>query len=681
MDMSILHRSRLTLPCLALGLVLVASALPAAAQLRCENVARWTREYLKVHVSQKTLSSEIERRAIEIYVQRIDPSRSLLLESEASAARASLVGIFERMQQGDCVQLTALHDDMTARHRKIEETVRAYVMDPAYELDESVSLVLDPEKRGYPQTAEAREALVHSLIHFQMSNYLSTGESLDEAKRLLTHRYELRTERFGDLETSDLYSGFLDSFASSLDPHSNYLSAEVLEDFRISMSLSLEGIGVALSERDGYSVVDHIIPGGAADRLEDGLKENDKIIAVAEDDGESVNIIDMPLRDAVSLIRGKKGTRVHLTVLRNTERLAVVIVRDKIDLTEQAAKLRFESREFKGKTFKLAIIELPSFYGDADPSRRQCTDDLEKLLETVRKEKADGLLLDLSRNGGGLLEHAVKISGFFIRRGEVVGVEDHRGQLNVLRDLDDRILYKGPLVVHTSRVSASASEILAGALKDYRRAVITGDDHTFGKGTVQTVTQLPPGQGALKITTALFFRPGGQSTQNEGVSADVSIPSLLTIEDFGERTQPYALPSERISPFLTSHANAIGPHDRWSRVGAATLSELAKRSQERVQVSDEFTEVQEKIAEAQEKDGVVHLAELLKEREEAEAVAQSDEESTGEEQGGGSTEAPTAHAGQPSIGAAEDESDELSPQVEEALNVLGDLVVLFRGET
>jgi carboxyl-terminal processing protease len=681
MDMPILHRSRLTLPCLALGLVLVASALPASAQLRCESVARWSREYLKVHVSQKRLSPEIERRAIEIYVQRIDPSRSLLLESEASAARASLVDIFERMQRGDCSQLTALHDDMTARHEKMEEAVRAYVMDPAYELDESVSLVLDPDKRGYPLTAEAREALVHSLIHFQMSNYLSTGESLDEAKRLLTHRYELRTERFGDLETSDLYSGFLDSFASSLDPHSNYLSAEVLEDFRISMSLSLEGIGVALSERDGYSVVDHIIPGGAADRLEDGLKENDKIIAVAEDDGEPVNIIDMPLRDAVSLIRGKKGTRVHLTVLRNTERLAVVIVRDKIDLAEQAAKLRFESREFEGKTFKLAIIELPSFYGDADPSRRQCTDDLEKLLETVRKEEADGLLLDLSRNGGGLLEHAVKISGFFIRRGEVVGVEDHRGQLNVLRDLDDRILYKGPLVVHTSRVSASASEILAGALKDYRRAVITGDDHTFGKGTVQTVTQLPPGQGALKITTALFFRPGGQSTQNEGVSADVSIPSLLTIEDFGERTQPYALPSERISPFLTSHANAIGPHDRWSRVGAATLSELAKRSQERVQVSDDFTEVQQKIAEAQEKDGVVHLAELLKEREEAESVAQSDEEGAGEEQGGGSTEAPTAHAGQPSIGATEDESDELSPQVEEALNVLGDLVVLFRGET
>jgi len=681
MDMAISHSSRPIFPKLLLGFALAMSAVPASAQLRCESVPRWTHEYLKYHVSQNMLSPEVERRTIEIYVQRIDPSRSLLLESEASAARAALLGIFERMQRGDCQQLSALHERMALRHRAVEEAVRSYVMDESYELDESVELVLDPEKRGYPATTEDREALLHSLIHFQMSNYLSAGESEEEAKRLLTHRYDLRTERFSDLDASDLYAGFLDSFASSLDPHSNYLSAEVLEDFRISMSLSLEGIGVALSERDGYSVVDHIIPGGAADRLEEGLQENDKIIAVAEDDSEPVNIIDMPLRDAVSLIRGKKGTRVHLTVLRNTERLPVVIVRDKIDLTEQAAKLRFESREVDGDTYKLAIIELPSFYGDADPSRRQCTDDLEKLLETVRKEEVDGLLLDLSRNGGGLLDHAVKISGFFIRKGEVVGVEDARGQLNVLRDRDERILYRGPLVVHTSRVSASASEILAGALKDYKRAAITGDDHTFGKGTVQTVTQLPPGQGALKITTALFFRPGGQSTQNEGVSVDVAIPSMLMAEDFGERTQPYALPSERISPFLTSYANAVGPSDRWSRVGATALAELAKRSRERVDESDEFAEVQQKIAEAQAKDGVVRLAELRKEIEESEAVAPSDGDDDAETQGGGSTEAPTAHAGQPDVATPQDDSEALSPQVEEALNVLADLVSLFRGET
>ena len=490
-----------------------------------------------------------------------------------------------------------------------------------------------------------------------MSNYLVAGEPLEEAKKRLIHRYELRSKRMAEVEKEELYAGFLDSFAVSLDPHSNYLSADVLEDFRISMSLSLEGIGVALSERDGYSVVERIIPGGAAAKLgEQGLRPKDKIITVAEDGGEPVDIIDMPLRDAVSLIRGKKGTKVHLTVLRQgdkTERFPVVIVRDKIDLAEQAANLRFETRTVDGNEYKLAVIELPSFYGDSDPNERQCTDDLERLLDQVKREKADGLLLDLSRNGGGLLEHAVKISGFFIRKGEIVGVENSRGQLQVLADRDDRILYSGPMVVHTSRISASASEILAGALKDYRRAVITGDDHTFGKGTVQTVTPLPPGQGALKITTALFFRPGGRSTQNDGVSSDVEIPSMLLSDDFGESTQRYALEGERISPFLSSYANAIGPRDRWSRVDGSTLAELAKRSNARVEGSETFVEIRQKVEESRGNDGLVKLADMLKERDEAES-----------ENGDGDD--------------GQKDEEKLSPQVEEALNVLGDLVALTR---
>jgi carboxyl-terminal processing protease len=526
-----------------------------------------------------------------------------------------------------------------------------------------------------------RAKLVRSLIHFQMSNYLSAGETLEEAKRRIIHRYELRTIRLRDLEPVDLYSGFLDSFALSLDPHSNYLSAEVLEDFNISMSLSLEGIGVALAERDGYSVVERIIPGGAADRLDEGLRPKDKIIAVSEDDGEATNIIDMPLRDAVSLIRGKKGTRVHLTVLRQgekTERFPISIVRDTIDLAEQAAKLRYEKREVEGRTYKLAVIELPSFYGDSDPSRRQCTDDLEKLLEEVKEEDVDGLLLDLSRNGGGLLEHAVKISGFFLRKGEVVGVEDSHGNLKVLSDRDERILYTGPMLVHTSRLSASASEILVGALKDYRRAVITGDDHTFGKGTVQTVTPLPPGQGALKITTALFFRPGGKSTQNDGVLAHVSIPSILTAQEFGEETQEYALGSRRISPFLSSYANAIGAGDRWSRVSEATVTELARRSKERVDQSEEFAEVREDIRKAIANDGLVRLADILKEREEAELEKKDKEGNPLIDAGATTGVADGESAAVHTETAVLSDNEKLTPQVEEALNVLGDLVALAR---
>jgi carboxyl-terminal processing protease len=348
-----------------------------------------------------------------------------------------------------------------------------------------------------------------------------------------------------------------------------------------------------------------------------------------------------------------------LTVLRqgeHTERFPVTIVRDKIDLEEQAAKLRFEEREVEGRTIKLAILELPSFYGGADPNERQSTKDVARLLEQVNEEKADGLVLDLSRNGGGLLEHAVTISGFFLRRGEIVGVENSRDHRQILSDEDENILYSGPMVVHTSRVSASAAEILAGALKDYKRAIITGDDHTFGKGTVQTVSTLPPGQGALKITTAMFFRPGGKSTQNDGVHADVIIPSLLTSEDFGEATQRYALENQATTPFLSSYANADPPSSRWRPVSADMVSKLAQKSHERVENDEEFAEIRKKLSEAESRHGVIQLSEILKEREQAKA----EEEANG--------------ADAPSNGDGDLEA--LSPQVEEATNILADLVAL-----
>jgi carboxyl-terminal processing protease len=664
-------RRRQLLGLLSAGLVL-AAAVPAGAELTCARLPQLASEFLHAHVAHKRMGPELEARTIATYVERMDASRSVLLESEVTEARAGLAGVFERMRKGDCEPLFALHETLVARNAALEQFVRDFVMSPDYAVDENVVLVLDPDKRGNPRTAAERDALQRSLVHFQMSNYLSAGEPLDEAKRRLVHRYELRTRRLAELKPVDILSGFLDSFAVALDPHSNYLSADVLEDFRISMSLSLEGIGVALSERDGYSVVERVIPGGAADQLgEGGLRPDDKIIAVAEEGGAPVDIIDMPLRDAVSLIRGKKGTKVHLTVLREgdkTERFPVVIERDTIDLAEQAAKLRFETRDLNGKTYKLALVDLSSFYGDADPTRRQCTSDLEKILEQVKAEGADGLLLDLSRNGGGLLEHAVEISGFFVRKGEVVGVQNSREQIQVLSDQDERILYSGPMVVHTSRVSASASEILAGAIKDYRRAVITGDDHTFGKGTVQTVTPLPPGEGALKITTALFFRPGGRSTQNEGVSVDVAIPSLLTTEEFGESTQDYALPSKEIPSFLSSYANAIGPSDRFGQVDSAVIAELAKRSRERVEANKDFQELREKIAKAREENGALRLADLVREREAAK------QNGNGVAATGAKEDVEVAGLG----GGGMPESDELTPQLQEALSVLTDLVELSR---
>ena len=324
-------------------------------------------------------------------------------------------------------------------------------------MDTNAEIVLDPEKRGWPLTVEQRDAWLKALLHFQASNFLSSGEPLAEAKKRIVHRYELRTARMAELDREDLYAGFLDALANALDPHSSYLTQDALDDFQIQMELSLEGIGVALSERDGYSVVEQVIPGGAADRV-GALEPQDRIVSVAEEGGTPIDIIDMPLREVVNRIRGKKGTKVHLTVVREgekTERFHVAIVRDKIDLEEQAAKLRLETVEHAGKSLKLAVIELPSFYGDGDgdPSKRQGSRDVHRLLEEAKREKAQGLLLDLSRNGGGLLDDAVRISGFFVQRGGIVAVQSSEDRTRVLEDPDGDLVWPGPLVLLTSRVS------------------------------------------------------------------------------------------------------------------------------------------------------------------------------------------------------------------------------------
>lgn len=646
---------------LALWVVPAANAAP----LSCQTITKFVERFLKNHIRSHVLTPELERRTTDLFIRSFDPSQSALLESEVEMLRGQLIGTFEKIESGDCSALTKTHERFVERHKAISARVAEFVGAEDYAIDPEVELLLDAKKRGYPKSDPERDLLLRKLVHFQMSNYISSATTLDEAKELLSNRYDRRARRLKELDAVDIFSSFLDAFASSLDPHSNYFSADVYEDFRIQMSLSLTGIGVALSERDGFAVVERIIPDGAAAQI-DALKPKDKIIEVGQGDDKAVNIIDMPLRDAVSLIRGKKGTTVRLTVLRQTdtsERFEVAIVRQEINLEDQAASLRVEEREIDGRTLKLAILELPSFYGDSDPSKRQCTNDVARLLREVNEMNADGLVLDLSHNGGGLLSHAVTVSGFFLRKGEIVKVKTSHGQQEILSDRDEAILYSGPLVVHTSRVSASAAEILAGALKDYKRAIIAGDDHTFGKGTVQTVSSLAPGQGALKITTAMFYRPGGKSTQHAGVEADVVIPSLLSGDDFGEKHQPYSIEGSVIESFQGSYANASPESSRWKVVSGEIVSKLAEASRRRVSASSEFDEVEHELQEARDNDGIIKLADLMKKREERKAKNEkNDKDATnGTEDEMDPTE------------DAEDE-DKMSPQLTEATNVLLDLV-------
>ena len=612
---------RHTLIVLLFALIATTAAPRAAsAGLTCGDIPDLITLYFQKHIRFRQLSDEIRYRTIENYLRRIDPQRVLFLEADAEEVSKSLENIFRATQKGDCSRLLELQQEVVARHREVEGFVRGFVGSDAYELDPTVELRLDPDERGHPKTKEERDELLRILSHFGISNYLGTGADLPEAKRRLIHRYELQTRRSVEKRREEVYADFLDAFATSLDPHTSYLSADDVEDFQIQMRLSLEGIGVALTERDGYAVVEQIIPGGAADRL-GVLQPKDKIIAVAEEGKPAVDVIDMALRDVVRLIRGRKGTRVHLTILRQgekTERFQVAIQRDTIDLQQQAARLSFETVEENGQKLKIAVLDLPSFYGDQDPTKRKGSRDVARLLLQARESKADGLILDLSRNGGGLLEDAVAISGFFISEGGIVAVkesDDKEGR--VMEDPDEGILFNGPMVILVSRWSASASEILAGALKDYRRAVIVGDDHTFGKGTVQSVFPLRPGLGALKITTALFFRPGGASTQNSGVAADVMIPSLLTTDAFGERHKRQSLAAQEIPSFRGEEANGDDASTQWEPITREMITVLAGRSKRRVLEDEYFQEIERELEKRKSDDGVVRLAEIIRAREEA----------------------------------------------------------------
>ncbi len=670
-----------------------------APELDCPRSWELIQNLLKRHISFRALNPELRERAIDAYIERIDPGKSLYRSDEVKRLHNRMVGVFFAVQNGECQILDDIQVDLANRYARMEKDVRDFVGNPNYALDTDVRLILDPEKRGHPQDEAARLDLVHRLVHFQISNYLSGDMDLAQAKERLIHRYELFTKQAREVKARDTYAEFLNAFAGALDPHSTYYTPEAVEDFEIQMSLSLDGIGVALSSKDGYSVVERVIPGGATDKLA-VLEPGDKIIAVGQQGESQVDIIDMPLRDVVAMIRGKRGSKVRLTVLRQsdeTKRFDVEIERDAVTIEDAAATLEFQDVIVGGKKKKLAVLDLPTFYGDQDPSKRQSGRDVRDLLRQVREAKADGLLLDLSRNGGGKLESSVEIAGLFIRQGGVVAVKDVYSDVQVLADQDADIAYSGPLVILTSRITASASEIVAGAMKDYGRAVIVGDDHTFGKGTVQSFVHQPGRLGAIKVTTALFFRPGGASTQHDGVAADVVLPSIFATDDLGERYTPYSLKTQVIPPFLgTLGRVASVPRPDWKPIDSNLLGELQRRSAARIVTNEEFTKINEKLAKRAQEDDVIHLSEFIKEREEEEAEAEKGETKPAAEAAapGKASPADAGKAGASAAGAkdakaakpavdhknngqpAENEKPKPTPQREEALRILGDLVEL-----
>ncbi|EEF60699.1 carboxyl-terminal protease [Pedosphaera parvula Ellin514] len=454
---------------------------------------------------------------------------------------------------------------------------------------------------------------------------------------IISHRYSRIQRTFRDWDGDEVLQAYLTALAHVYDPHSDYFDKSQLENFSIGMSLSLYGIGAVLTSEDGYCKIKELNPSGPAFKSKK-FKANDRIVAVAQGTNELVDVVDMPLTKVVEMIRGPKGTDVRLTVIPadatdTSTRTTISLTRDEIKLEDQQAKAKIiEVPGDKGQTLHLGVIDLPSFYasfplvGHERAPVKSTTVDVAKLLAKLKEQKVDGVILDLRRNGGGSLEEAINLTGLFIKEGPVVQVSDPDGKVQVDEDTDPSVAYDGPLIVLTSRFSASASEILAGALQDYGRALIVGDSSTHGKGTVQSLNQLAPfmfghlpnlstndpgALGALKLTTRKFYRASGSSTQLKGVIPDIVLPSINDYLEVGESSLENPLPWDTISTAKFDKVNRVQPY----------LSELSKRSVNRVASEKDFAYVREDIEQVKkimaEKSASLNEAQRLKEKEES----------------------------------------------------------------
>jgi carboxyl-terminal processing protease len=606
---------RLALLTLVLG-SFASGGVAQASNLSCAVLPQLFNLYFRFHYVHRSMTDEIKTHTVDQFIKTIDPSKTLLTQAEVDTLKKDLVSTFKTMDEGDCKAIDEAQAMLVKGAQENEKFAKEFLGDK-YTLDETAELLTDPEKRKFSKDLDEKKSLLKKMIHFQVANEMLSKTKLPEAKKNVIHRYELDTKRTTEKKLSDREVDFAESFALALDPHSSYMSADSLEEFRIQMQLSLEGIGASLSSQNGFTLVEEVIPGGAADRMK-VLLPKDKIIAVAQDGQKAESVVDMDLQDVVKKIRGKKGTKVTLTILRQGETsktFDVAITRDKIDIKESAAKLTYETKKVGDKSFKIGVIDLPSFYGGGREGRSS-SDDMRKLVLEAHKNKVDGMVIDLSRNGGGLLDDAVKIAGLFLKRGPVVATKGSDQKVDVLADRDDEVAFNGPLMLLTSRLSASASEILAGALKDYHRAMIVGSDHTYGKGTVQVVSDLPQGLGAMKVSTGMFFVPGGESTQHQGVASDIELPSVFTTDDIGEKTMDYSLPPQKIPAFAGSDANDDEAGKHWKPIDPEVVKKLKKLSQDRVSKDPKFAEIIKNLEDAKKNKGVIRLAEMQKKAEE-----------------------------------------------------------------
>ncbi len=546
------------------------------------------------------------------YEDSVDTSRSVLFQSD--------VDDFAR-EQGHLVAATTDSGDTRVAHAIFRRYLERLAQQSAF-MAETLrhgtfdftghdTYSYDREKAPRPRDVLAAQELWRQQLRAEYLEEKLGDKTPEQIVNTLIQRHDRQLRTLNGFSGDEVLDLYLDALAHVYDPHSDYLGREDRDSFAVTMNLSLVGIGAALGTEDGVCTIRDLVPGGPAARG-GALKPGDRILAVAEEGKPPVEITNVPLGRAVGMIRGAKGTTVILSVLPagaavGSPPVKVSLVRDAIKLEDEEAQARIvDLKGPGGQTTRLGVIDLPGFYaamGEQGGHGRSATADVARLLRKLETEHVRGIVLDVRKNGGGSLNEAISLTGLFIRKGPVVQTRDPSGQVEVDADRDAAVLYDGPLVVLTSRFSASATEIVAGALQDYGRALVVGDPSTFGKGTVQTILPLAEimdkvglvhayDPGALKVTISKFYRPSGASTQLRGVAADLVLPSLTNVADVSESAMKNPLPwdtvpaaphevQDRVRPYLDALRQASARRLDEDR-GLRELREDATRQESRL---------------------------------------------------------------------------------------------------
>jgi len=559
----------------------------------------------KEHYLKQPINDEIARRWFTSFLEALDPWKLYFLQSDVDAFAQRRESLDDLVKRGDVQFAYEVLDRFLQRVDQRLPLVERLIQEP-HDFTAPETLVTDRDETKWARTEAEAEDLWRRRIKYDLLVQKMEKTPPEEAQEKLLRRYRSLAKRWHQMTADELLETYLTTLTSSFDPHTSYMSPGTQENFEIQMKLQLDGIGAQLKSEDGYTTIVELTPGGAADR--DGrLKAKDRVVGVGQgQEGEIVDVVDMNLNEVVKMIRGKRGTVVRLKVIPvgDTAPKVYDITRAKIELKDAEARGEVIEHGTKpdGKPYRIGVINLPSFYLDMAGAQqgqaefKSSTRDCRRLLDDFRRQGVDCVVLDLRGNGGGSLPEAIKLTGLFIDRGPVVQIKDAAHQVRPYDDPEAGVAWDGPLVVLTSKYSASASEILAGAIQDYRRGLIVGDKSTHGKGTVQTLLDVgqtlfnygnSPKLGAIKVTIQQFYRPSGGSTQLEGVKSDVELPSITTHLPIGEGDLDHAITFDKV------------PAAEFASTGRVTdglVSRLREESARRVAGQKDFVKVAEDIA-------------------------------------------------------------------------------------